>query len=154
MGAVGKASGKVILIRTQAVLAGISSAQSWRPRFWEIPSIFTVAGQTWNFPTIPMKSPNQLHRLATHYVSAKAQAMLVTLMLEENLLTEKEQEIYKRGRNANANTKAKNTDIVTYKMSTGFEAIMGYLHMTEQIERLEELIDWCIATVENLKKRN
>lgn len=39
--------------------------------------------------------PNQLHRLATHYVSAKAQAMLVTLLLEENLLTEKEQEIYK-----------------------------------------------------------
>jgi ribonuclease-3 family protein len=37
-------------------------------------------------------------------------------------------------------------------MSTGFEAIMGYLHMTEQIERLEELIDWCIATVENQKK--
>ena len=98
--------------------------------------------------------PNQLHRLATHYVSAKAQAMLITLLLEENLLSEKEQEIYKRGRNANTNTKAKNTDIITYKMSTGFEAIMGYLHMTEQIERLEELIDWCIATVENLKKRN
>ncbi|WP_373823107.1 Mini-ribonuclease 3, partial [Streptococcus ferus] len=90
--------------------------------------------------------------LATHYVSAKAQAMLITLMLEENLLTEKEQEIYKRGRNANANTKAKNTDIITYKMSTGFEAVIGYLHMTEQTERLEELIDWCIATVENQKK--
>lgn len=92
--------------------------------------------------------PNQLHRLATHYVSAKAQAMLITKMLEAQLLTEKEEEIYKRGRNASTHTKAKNTDIITYKMSTGFEAVMGYLHMTEQIERMEELINWCIQVVE------
>ncbi|RKV76439.1 MAG: Mini-ribonuclease 3, partial [Streptococcus sp.] len=52
------------------------------------------------------------------------------------------------GRNANSHTKAKNTDIVTYRMSTGFEAVMGYLHMTEAIERLEELIDWCIRKIE------
>lgn len=95
--------------------------------------------------------PNQLHRLATHYVSAKAQAMLVTALLEGQLLTEKEEEIYKRGRNANTNTKAKNTDLMTYKMSTGFEAIMGYLHMTDQIQRLEELIEWSIAKVEEDK---
>ncbi|MBF1739599.1 MAG: Mini-ribonuclease 3, partial [Streptococcus sp.] len=43
---------------------------------------------------------------------------------------------------------AKNTDIVTYRMSTGFEAVMGYLHMTESIKRLEELIDWCIRKIE------
>jgi len=93
--------------------------------------------------------PNQLHRKTTRYVSAKAQAMLITKMLEAQLLSEKEEDIYRRGRNANSHTKAKNTDVVTYKMSTGFEAVMGYLHMTEQIERLEELIDWCIQTVEN-----
>lgn len=93
--------------------------------------------------------PNQLHRLATHYVSAKAQAMLVQAMLDAQLLTEKEIEIYKRGRNANSQTKAKNTDVVTYKVSTGFEAVIGYLHMTEQIARLEELVDWCIAYVDN-----
>lgn len=93
--------------------------------------------------------PNQLHRLATYYVSAKAQAMLMEKMLEGGLLTKKEEEIYKRGRNASTHTKAKNTDILTYKVSTGFEAVMGYLHMTGNIERLEELIDWCIATVES-----
>lgn len=92
--------------------------------------------------------PNQLHRLATHYVSAKAQAMLISAMLEEGILTEEEEAIYKRGRNANTNTKAKNTDLITYKMSTGFEAVMGYLHLLERIERLEELITWCIAYVE------
>lgn len=96
--------------------------------------------------------PNQLHRLATKYVSAKAQAMLITKMLEAQLLTEKEEEIYKRGRNASVHTKAKNTDIITYKMSTGFEAVLGYLHMTEQIERMEELINWCIDTIEQIEK--
>ena len=95
-----------------------------------------------------MTKPNQLHREATKYVSAKAQANLISLMLEEGILTEKEEDIYKRGRNANSHTKAKNTDIVTYRMSTGFEAVMGYLHMTEDIERLEELIDWCIRKIE------
>ena len=95
-----------------------------------------------------LTKPNQLHREATKYVSAKAQANLISLMLEEGILTEKEADIYKRGRNANSHTKAKNTDIVTYRMSTGFEAVMGYLHMTEAIERLEELIDWCIQKIE------
>jgi len=98
-----------------------------------------------------LTKPNQLHREATKYVSAKAQANLISLMLEEGILTEKEEDIYKRGRNANSHTKAKNTDIVTYRMSTGFESVMGYLHMNESIERLEELIDWCIQRVEESK---
>ena len=95
-----------------------------------------------------LTKPNQLHMEATKYVSAKAQANLISLMLEEGILTEKEEDIYKRGRNANSHTKAKNPDIVTYRMSTGFEAVMGYLHMTKSIERLEELIDWCIRKIE------
>ena len=101
-----------------------------------------------------LTKPNQLHREATKYVSAKAQANLISLMLEEGILTDKEEDIYKRGRNANSHTKAKNTDIVTYRMSTGFEAVMGYLHMTEEIERLEELIDWCVKRVEEATHEN
>ena len=101
-----------------------------------------------------LTKPNQLHREATKYVSAKAQANLISLMLEEGILTEKEDDIYKRGRNANSHTKAKNADIVTYRMSTGFEAVMGYLHMTEEIERLEELIDWCVKRVEEATHEN
>lgn len=101
-----------------------------------------------------LTKPNQLHWEATKYVSAKAQANLISLMLEEGILTEKEENIYKRGRNANSHTKAKNTDIVTYRMSTGFEAVMGYLHMTEEIERLEELIDWCVKRVEEATHEN
>ena len=93
--------------------------------------------------------PNQLHRLATRYVSAKAQAMLIEALLEGGLLTQEEEAIYKRGRNAHSHTKAKNTDIITYKMSTGFEAVLGYLHMTQQMARLAAIIDWCIAYVDN-----
>ena len=95
-----------------------------------------------------LTKPNQLHREATKYVSAKAQANLISLMLEEGFLTEKEEDIYKRGRNANRLTKAKYPDIGPSRMATGFEAVRGYLHMTEAIERLEELIDWCIRKIE------
>lgn len=92
--------------------------------------------------------PNQLHRLSTRYVSAKAQANLIQKMLDAELLTEKEVEIYKRGRNTHSHTKAKNADVVTYRMSTGFEAVMGYLDMTGQDQRLLELVAWCIDQVE------
>lgn len=96
-----------------------------------------------------LTKPNKLHSEANKYVSAKAQASLIVALLETQLLNEKEEEIYRRGRNANSHTKAKNSDIVTYRMSTGFEAVLGYLHMTNQFERLDELITWCIETVEN-----
>ncbi|ALS02300.1 Mini-ribonuclease 3 [Enterococcus silesiacus] len=91
--------------------------------------------------------PNILHRMATHYVSAKAQAFLIQAMLDEQLLTENEELMYKRGRNAKSHTSAKNADITTYRIATGFESLMGYLHLTKQTERLEELIDWCIKKV-------
>ncbi|AXQ79510.1 Mini-ribonuclease 3 [Streptococcus chenjunshii] len=96
-----------------------------------------------------LTKPNQLHRRATYYVSAKAQAELIKQMLAIDFLTEKEAAVYRRGRNAKSYTKAKNADIVTYRMSTGFEAVIGYLHMTEQHSRLEEVITWCLAAVEN-----
>lgn len=93
--------------------------------------------------------PNQLHKTATKYVSAKAQNMLMHEMLEEEgLLSEKEVEMYKRGRNSKSHTTAKNADIITYRTSTGFEALMGYLHLSEQTKRMEELINWCINIVE------
>lgn len=95
-----------------------------------------------------LTKPNKLHGEANKYVSAKAQASLISALLEARLLTEKEEEIYKRGRNTNSHTKAKNADVVTYRMSTGFEAVLGYLHMNEQMERLEELVGWCIDKIE------
>lgn len=95
--------------------------------------------------------PNILHTQATTYVSAKAQAFLIDQLVESDKLTEDEMDFFKRGRNAKSYSKAKNTDAQTYSFSTGFEAIMGYLHLTEQSERLNELVDWCIRTIESKK---
>ena len=95
-----------------------------------------------------MTKPNKLHQEATKYVSAKAQARLISLMLEEEVLTEKEEEIYKRGRNTNSHTKAKNADVVTYRMSTGFEAVMGYLYLKGDYTRMIDLIKMGLAPEE------
>ena len=91
--------------------------------------------------------PNKLHRAATNYVSANAQAYLIQRMLKDNLLTDDEENFYRRGRNAKSHTSAKNADVTTYRIATGFESLMGYLHLTKQTSRLEELIDWCIQKV-------
>lgn len=91
--------------------------------------------------------PNQLHRMATHYVSAKAQHYLIEAMIEADILTDDEKAVYKRGRNAKSHTSAKNTSVFIYRASTGFEALMGYLHLTDQKERLEELIGWSIKKI-------
>lgn len=91
---------------------------------------------------------NSLQKQATNFVSAKAQAALIMLMEEENYLSEQEYQIYKRGRNAKVYTKAKNTSIVTYHMSTGFEAVFGYLSLMEKKDRIDELAQWCIEKVE------
>ncbi|KRN88457.1 hypothetical protein IV53_GL000421 [Ligilactobacillus ceti DSM 22408] len=95
-----------------------------------------------------LTKPSKLHQRATHYVSAKAQAFLVTKMEEEGLMTETEAGFYKRGRNAKSHTSAKNTSVLTYRVSTGFEALIGYLYLSGQTQRLEEVIAWCIQTVE------
>lgn len=97
--------------------------------------------------------PNQLHKMATHYVSAKAQAQLIHEMMEEDILTEEEELYYRRGRNSKSYTSAKNADITTYRISTGFEALMGYLHLTNQEDRLNELVEWCIKKVGELNEK-
>lgn len=95
-----------------------------------------------------LTKPTKLHHIATRYVSAKAQAFLVGRMEDQHLLTEEEQEYFKRGRNAKSHTSAKNTSVMTYRISTGFEALFGYLYLSEQKDRLDEIAAWCIKTVE------
>lgn len=55
-------------------------------------------------------------------------------------LTEEEADIYRRGRNAKSHTMAKNATVSDYRNATGFEALMGYLYLTDQMERMVELI--------------
>ncbi|WP_318506328.1 Mini-ribonuclease 3 [Bacillus sp. T3] len=95
--------------------------------------------------------PNQLHREATNYVSAKAQAAVVHQFIDEGILTDEEMAVLKRGRNAKSGSIPKNTDVQTYRYSTAFEALLGYLYLANQIIRLEELIKKSIHLVEEKK---
>lgn len=92
--------------------------------------------------------PNLLQKKATNYVSAKAQNAIIHAFLEENLLTEEEVCVVKRGRNAKSHTSPKNTDIQTYRYSTAFEALIGYLFLSQNYDRLEELIQMAILKAE------
>ncbi|OIK86002.1 Mini-ribonuclease 3 [Oenococcus oeni] len=96
---------------------------------------------------------NDLQHRSKEFVSAKAHAKLFFLMEKEEFLTEEESDIFKRGRNSHPHTKAKNTDIVTYQISTGVEALLGYLYLNKESSRLNEIIDWMIEKVESGQTR-
>ena len=95
--------------------------------------------------------PNTLHKEATKYVSAKAQSFVVHRMMDEAFLTEEELAIFRRGRNAKSGTVPKNTDVQTYRNSSGFEAVLGYLFLIKQLERVYEIIDYAIDIIEQQK---
>ena len=95
--------------------------------------------------------PNTLHKEATKYVSAKAQAKVVHNMLEAKFLSDEEEAILRRGRNAKSGTVPKNTDLQTYKYSTGFEAVIGSLYLQGQAERVREIIERAITISEEPK---
>ncbi|EKU47403.1 ribonuclease III [Staphylococcus massiliensis CCUG 55927] len=92
--------------------------------------------------------PNRLHHEATRYVSAKSQAETLMTLEAVDFFTEDESDVIKRGRNAKSHTKAKNTDVQTYRKSSGLEAVIGYLYLDHQTERLEALLEDIIEIVE------
>lgn len=92
--------------------------------------------------------PNTLHKEATKYVSAKAQSNVVHRMIEEGFLSEEELAIFKRGRNAKSGSVPKNTDVQTYRNSSGFEAVIGSLYLRKEMQRVEEIVNYTIETIE------
>ena len=78
-----------------------------------------------------------LNRRARERVSAHGQSEALARILP--MLTEEEAEIYRRGRNAKKPTKSKNATVAEYVRSTGFEALLGYLYLTGQTERIRQL---------------
>lgn len=87
-----------------------------------------------------------LHKKAINYVSAKAQSKIIDNILDN--LSEEEFAIYKRGRNTHIATVSKNADVVEYKKATGFEALVGFLYLTNNKNRLEEIIKLSIDVIE------
>lgn len=84
------------------------------------------------------RSANDLHRKTVRYVKAEAQAAMIMALIPE--LTGDEEAVYKRGRNAKSYTAAKNASLGDYRKATGFEALMGFLYLTGQTNRLLYLI--------------
>ena len=83
----------------------------------------------------------ELQKEAINLVSAKSQSRILDYLIDNNILNEEEIDIVKRGRNYKRDSHPKNTDIVTYKMATGFESLIGYLYLENYIDRLNKIID-------------
>ncbi|MHB8097332.1 MAG: Mini-ribonuclease 3 [Erysipelotrichaceae bacterium] len=91
----------------------------------------------------------ELQNRSILFVSANAQAKFIQGLIAENFLSESEVKIFLRGRNHKSDNKAKNADIVTYRQSTGFEALLGYLYLTENHIRLNEIWNKMIQTIDS-----
>jgi ribonuclease-3 family protein len=98
--------------------------------------------------------PNQLHREATKFVSAKAQASILFHLIDQDILTEYEMAVVKRGRNAKSGSVPKNTDVQTYRYGTAFEALIGYLYLSKNEARLEEMIEASLGFIEGCSRKD
>ena len=88
-----------------------------------------------------------LQKEAVKYVSAKSQCKILSYLIDNNLLTELELDVVRRGRNYKRGSHPKNTDIITYKMSSGFEALIGYLYLDNNKDRLDEIMNYVLGGI-------
>lgn len=95
------------------------------------------------------KQVNKYHRDVSKIVCAPAQARMILAIHDR--LTEEEQAVYKRGRNAKSYTKAKNASTIDYRNATGFEALLGYLYLKEDFLRLTDVVKMSLEVLENEK---
>lgn len=99
------------------------------------------------------QNADRLHKRAIRYVCAAGQDKAVRVLME-GFLTDDETALVKRARNRKTASKARSADAVTYKMATAFEALLGYLHLTGEQERLEEIVEEAFKIIEDRKVRN
>ena len=104
-------------------------------------SVYNVYIRTY-LASVSNVQTGKLHIKSIKYVSARGQAKTIDKLMDS--LSEEETNIYKRGRNTNIHTVSKNVDVVEYKKSTGFEALIGYLYITKNTKRLEEIVKFSI----------
>lgn len=87
---------------------------------------------------------NDLQKEAVSYVSAIAQAKYIQELVDSNLLSDDELDVFKRARNYKTTSHPKSCDIVTYKYATGLEALIGYLYLDNNIERIDEIMNFIL----------
>lgn len=91
-------------------------------------------------------SAHKIHKEAIKFVKAKGQSDIMHIV--ENELLEEELYIYKRGRNAKSPTVPKNADVRDYRAATGFEALIGYLYLSGEKERLKYILNRCLEVLD------
>ena len=95
--------------------------------------------------SLGINNVDELQKKSVNYVSAKSQAKFIKEMLDENLLSEEEVDVFKRARNYKSTSHPKNCDIVTYKHATGLEAVIGYLELTNNRVRIDEIMEYILG---------
>lgn len=95
---------------------------------------------------------DRLHQMVVRFVRAEGQAYAIKQLTIE--LTEEEQAIVKRARNRKIVSKPKNLDPVIYKLATAFEALIGYLYLSQEVERLDFIISKAMELIEKRVESN
>lgn len=89
---------------------------------------------------------NELHKNAVKYTSGESQARIIDYLIDNSLLSEEEVNVYKKGRNSNVSGTRKNLDKALYLKATGFEALIGYLYLASNYNRIDDILniilDW------------
>ena len=88
---------------------------------------------------------NDLQTESLKYVSAKGQAKYINEMLDNNFFIEEELSIIKRARNNSSKTHPKNCDVVTYRYATALEALIGYLELSNNKDRIDEIMKYILG---------
>lgn len=102
-----------------------------------------------NFPGVV----NAVNQKKTTFVCAHAQSEIMGFLIGQGVLTDEEMSVYRRGRNQKSATHSKNSSIQEYRRATGFEALIGYLYLTEQYERMIDLEARGITHLQTLEDR-
>lgn len=95
--------------------------------------------------SLGINNVDELQKKSVNYVSAKHQAEFIKKLLDENLLSEEEVDVFKRARNYKSTSHPRNCDIVTYKHATGLEAVIGYLELTNNRVRIDEIMEYILG---------
>lgn len=88
-----------------------------------------------------------LQKNAVKFVSAKSQSKILNFLIDRNFFNSEEIDIIKRGRNYKRSSHPKNTDLITYKNSTGFEALIGYLYLENNMKRIIEIFNYILEEI-------
>lgn len=101
----------------------------------------------------PLKNAGLAHKETVRFVSSNGQALAARTMCEKGFLTEEEERILKRGRNHRATSRPANADPRKYKWATGFESLIGYLHLACDYERIDEIVREAVRIIAGTSKK-